>query len=399
MGMDNAHLIPLGDDRFLWIFQDAFLDPDDTRNYISQNSTYLHNVALLQDGNCFGLLHRGTAAAPLAFESGDVEPDTGARFFWPLGGSSAGGLVKIFWAEMQHDPRTPRDTGGILRHPVRTWLAEYDVTTLRRLSIAPAWNDRVTPQWGFAVESNESYSYLFGNSNMLNYWLVGGWFNGPHTATRMYLARVPRDRLARRPEYRTADGWSDDPAAAVPISERFWSENQMQPRLIDGQWVSVTKVDGFAGSELVVDVADEPWGPWTTVQRSPIDPQTTAVETVTYHAMLLPWRDPSGDLIVVLSRNAKVWDVAVNGDPALYRSIVMRVPFPAPEQRVAEAPQATALPATGAAAPVTGAATTGPPPPAPSVSTTSPPTSPPAQTTSTPSSAPTQTEPVTSATG
>ena len=327
MGMDNGHMIPIGGDRFLWIFQDAFLDPLGNQQRIS-GGTYLHNVALLQKGNCFTLIHRGTAAAPLEFEPGDVEPDTRARFFWPLGGSAANGRVKIFWAEMQHDFGSPLVGNGIQRHPVRTWLADYDATSLQRLSIAPAPNPGVSPQWGFAVESDQTHSYLFGNSNMLNYSLVGGWANGPHTVTRMFVARVPRHQLTARPEYRAAAGWSTNAAAAVPISERFYFENQMQPRLIDGRWVSVTKVDGFAGSELVVDVAAQPWGPWTTVQRTTIDTQTTVGAMLTYHPMLMPWRDPSGDLIVMMSRNSADWALASNGDPALYRSIVMRVPFP-----------------------------------------------------------------------
>ena len=72
----------------------------------------------------------------------------------------------------------------------------------------------------------------------------------------MWLARVPRGRLTAAPEYRTADGWSASATDAVPIVDRFFVENPMQPRYLAGQWVSATAVDGYWGDQLAVDVAD-----------------------------------------------------------------------------------------------------------------------------------------------
>ena len=44
----------------------------------------------------------------------------------------------------------------------------------------------------------------------------------------------------------------------------------MQPRFLGGQWVAMTKVDGYWGDELAIDVAADPWGPWTTVIQRPL---------------------------------------------------------------------------------------------------------------------------------
>ena len=68
---------------------------------------------------------------------------------------------------------------------------------------------------------------------------------------------MPRGAFGSPPEYRTADGWSADRGQAVPIVQRFWAENPMQPRFLAGQWVAVTKVDGYWGEELAVDGAAE----------------------------------------------------------------------------------------------------------------------------------------------
>ena len=197
-------------------------------------------------------------------------------------------------------------------------MAVYDATTLQRLDFRPAPNSGVWPQYGFAVASDRRFTYLFGNSNMLNWGREGGFFSTPHSATRMYLARVRRGRLTPEPVYRTARGWSRDPDDAVPISDRFVAANTMQPRFIDGRWIAVTKVDEFVGEDVVStsptnrgdrgDGASLPDAP----TRYPNEAMTT------YQPILLPWPDPSGRLILVLSQNNQGWMHAVV-NPQIYR--------------------------------------------------------------------------------
>ncbi|MBA3287316.1 MAG: hypothetical protein H0U21_04715 [Acidimicrobiia bacterium] len=331
IGFDNAHVMPLGRGRHLWLFTDAFLDYSGVVTDFRQ-SRYQHNVAVLQRGKCFTLLHRNTRAFAYEWEPGDMGRDSHDRFFWPLGGERIGRTLYVFWAEMHNDYPPPAPEDGITRHPERTWLATYDVRTLRRQSFVPAPNSGVFPQYGFAVESDRTHTYLFGNSNLLNFAREGGYMNGPHSATRMYLARVPRGRLTRQPAYRTATGWSPDPGDARAFSSRFWAENQMQPRLMNGVWVSTTKIDGFSGLDVLVEVADEPWGPWREVRRFRT-PTTRNGEPITmYQPILVPWREPNGRMSIVLSRNAHDWDYAVSEDNSVYRPEVTTVPWVRGEQ-------------------------------------------------------------------
>ncbi len=58
LGWDYQHVYPLGDDRYLWLFQDAFLDHSGTRTTLG-TSRFIHNAAMVQDGTCFTLMHRG----------------------------------------------------------------------------------------------------------------------------------------------------------------------------------------------------------------------------------------------------------------------------------------------------------------------------------------------------
>jgi hypothetical protein len=325
-GWDNPHIYPLGGDRWLWLAHDSYVDYTGSANELTDAGLQLQNLAFVQDGRCFSIVHGGRLEAPVNFEPG-VGSVPLKSFFWPLGGELHEGKLHIFWSKTAWDPDLPGPGDGLQRHPLSTWIGVYDPVTLERLSFRRAPNDGVFPQYGFAVASDRRFTYLFGNSNMLNFAREGGYLNGPHSATKMYLARVPRGRLHRQPSYRTATGWSKDASDAVPISERFWAENTMQPRYIDGRWIAVTKVDGFSGRDVVVDVAAKPWGPWKTVQRVRYEGRYGSEGMTSYQPILLPWRDPSGKLIVVLSENRDDWLESV-ANPILYRPAAFTVNWP-----------------------------------------------------------------------
>ncbi len=301
IGHDYQHVYDLGGDRRLWLFQDAFLDHGGTATRLDR-AAFAHNTALLQEGSCFTLLHRGSSAAPTSFEPGTGERRL-SRWFWPLGGETRDGELHVFWAEMSKtaDPTVPDGLGWV---PVRTWLATYRTSDLARVAFRPAPASGTSPIYGYAVASDDAHSYLFGNSFDQNLARQGGYWSCPCSATVMWLARVPRGQLTAAPEYWTGSGWSGQPSDAQPISQRFHAENPMQPRFLDGRWVAATKVDGYWGEELAIDVATEPWGPWTTVIRRPLAPRGGDPLMNTYHAHLMPWLD-GGALVVSVSQNAR----------------------------------------------------------------------------------------------
>jgi hypothetical protein len=69
LGWDYPHIYPLGNNRHLWLFQDAFIDQTGLASRLDQ-AAFVHNAALVQKGSCFTLYHRGTVRAPAAVESG-----------------------------------------------------------------------------------------------------------------------------------------------------------------------------------------------------------------------------------------------------------------------------------------------------------------------------------------
>jgi hypothetical protein len=343
LGWDYQHVYPLGPDRWLWLFQDAFIDHSGLATGLD-GVGFAQNAAMVQNGACFTLLHRGTPSQPSSFEPGAGEVVL-SRWWWPLGGELDGGVLRVFWAEMVHDDTEPPAGDGLPWHPVQTWLATYDAATLTRSSFVRApgsvhTGTKPSPLYGYAVASDDTYSYLFGNTYQQNLTLEGGFWDGPHSATDMWLARVPKGRLDAQPRYWNGTRWVQDATKATPIDSRYWTENPMQPRYLGGQWVAVTKENGFWGDDVAVDVATAPWGPWTTVQQ-------VAVETDpvlnTYGALALPWTNPDGSLVVSLSRNARDMRRDAYPFPERYRPTFLALPFPTPP---ATAAATSAEPAT-----------------------------------------------------
>lgn len=371
IGWDYQHVYPLGGDRYLWLFQDVFLDHTGTVGRLDR-ARFVHNAALLQTGRCFTLLHGGSPATPAPFEVGDGTARALSKWYWPMGGELSGDTLWVFWAEMVKDPYDPAPPDGLGWHPERVHLAGYDRQTLRRTYFQPAPDSSATPIYGYAVSSDGTHTYLFGNTFEQNLVREGGFWNGPHSATAMWLARVPNGRLTDRPEYRTADGWSPNRADAVPIVNRYYTENPMQPRYLDGQWVSATAVDGYWGDALAIDMATQPWGPWTTVHHGPLSPRNGDRLMNTYHAHLLPWRDGYGSLLVTVSNNARNMQRDAWPRPDRYRPMVIYSPY-----------QATPAPPPPVTIPPTDAPTTPPPSPTPTPATVPPTTLPPTTSTTT----------------
>jgi hypothetical protein len=338
IGVDYQHVYALGGGRYLWLFQDTFVDYSGAATRLDQ-ATFMHNSAMLQDGACFTLYHRGALDSPASFEQGSGEVRLG-KWFWPMGGETYAGKLYVFWAEMSKDAGDPAPPNGLGWHPARTWLAVYDARTLARLSFGAAPNTGVAPIYGYAVASDAEYTYLFGNTFEQNLSREGGYFNGPHSATNMWLARMPVGNLSAPLEYRSGDAWTDDAAAATPIVQRSWAEFPMQPRYLNGQWVAATKVNGYWGEQLAIDVANDPWGPWTTVEQRALSPRGGDPLMNTYHAHLMPWLS-GGSLVVSVSQNARNMQRDAWPNPARYRLQFVGSALVAPPPRPAPIPAET----------------------------------------------------------
>jgi hypothetical protein len=273
---------------------------------------------------------------------------------------------------MRKDTFDPKPPDGLGWHPDATFVGTYDPNTLARLDFRQATQGGAAPIYGYAVQSDAEWTYLFANSFEQNLAREGGWLNGPHSGTRMFLGRVPLGQVFDQPEYWTPDGWIGDRRLAVPFLERHWAEFPFQPRLVDGQWIAATAVNGYWGDQFELDVALDPWGPWTTVESRPLVPRGADPKMNTYHAHLMPWRDGFGQAVVSVSNNARDMLRDAWPNPSRYRLMITASPWRVPPpptttttSTTTTVPETTTttttLPATTTTVPETTTTTTTPP--------------------------------------
>ncbi len=330
VGFDTPRVIALPDGRNVWTVQDAFVSPSPgTRSSTLRPPTgFAHNALVVQEGKCFTTLHgpitpgEHCAVSDASYVASDMTA-TCSHWFWPLsGGLDQLGRLAVFYVEMGNDSGAGAATGA---HPIAVWLARFDSATFDLVSFAPAPASAGDVIYGAAVESDSSFSYLFG-------WSYDQ-FNLPDPTSpppsQLFVGRVPLGRFDLQPTYWNGGGWVATRSAAVPIDTApVGATNPMQPRLLDGMWLSVVKPDDWNGSTVRVDVAAAPQGPWTTWQTVTVPTRTLDGRTNTYGASLMPWRSENGNLVVAISNNAWQMDPLAFDNPTLYQPRLFEVAAP-----------------------------------------------------------------------
>ena len=330
VGFDTPHVIALPDGRDVWTVQDAFIsaNPGARSSSLRPPTGFAHNALVVQDGNCFTTLHGPITpgeqcAVGDASYVGQEMTATCSHWYWPLSGDlDQLGRLTVFYVEMANESGGGAALGA---HPVSVWVPRFNSATFNLISFAPASAPAADVVYGSTVESDSSFSYLFG-------WSYDQ-FDLPDPSSpppsKMFVARVPVGRFDLQPAYWNGSAWVASRTAAAAIdTEPDGATNPMQPRLIDGMWISVVKPDDWKGSTVRVDVAPAPEGPWTTSETVTVPTRTDDGRTNTYAAELMPWRSASGNLVVSISNNAWKMDPLAFDNPTLYQPRLFELPAP-----------------------------------------------------------------------
>ena len=333
---DVPHSYPLPDGSVLWIFNDSFLNTKNPSAGINGDSIFVRNVAVKQIGRCFEVVAGPTATAneptttttttdPLVATT-RVKPTsflaTGERkdqvWWWFHGGDVDGDYLHIFVTEMH---QTGAASWGIAFEPAAIALATYNWHTLEFLDLRPAPNAGTHPGYGFSVANDDSFTYLFGQADNLQF---------TRADRRNYVARVPLHQVYSPPTYWNGSNWVDEAAQAVSISTEGSWDHRMTVMHQDDRWIATAKEDDFFGDEFLVLEAPQPQGPWVITQRIPVAPLSSPADGVTYDGLALP-RIVDGRIIVSWSNNQ--YDFArVAPQPRLYRPTFADVTLGAPTQ-------------------------------------------------------------------
>ena len=339
VGFDTTRVIALPDGRYVWTVQDSFVSaaPGARSSSLRPPTGFAHNALIVQDGNCFTTLHGPVTPGPQCAVSdasyvGSELTATCSHWFWPMsGGLDQLGRLTIFYVEMANEFGSGAAPPA---HPVAVWVARFNAATFDLISFALAPASAGDVIYGSAVESEDGFSYLFG-------WSYDQ-FNLPDPTSpppsQLFVARVPQGRFDLQPTYWSGAAWVTNRASAVPIDTNAnQTTNPMQPRLIDGMWLSVVKPNDWNGTAVRLDVAAAPQGPWTTLQTVTVPTRTVDGRTNTYAAHLMPWRSDTGNLVVALSNNAWQMDPLAFDNPTLYqpRLFELTAPSPLPAPQIA----------------------------------------------------------------
>jgi hypothetical protein len=294
-GADYQRAIDLPDGRRLWTFQDAYVERP------RRSDSLVHNVAVVQRGACFQLLHGGTADRPTSWLAADATTPF-EHWFWPLGATLPDdGTVRIFLAELEeHGPHYLANAT-----PIATWVATIDVVTIEPVTLEPA-PDPGPALYGWSVAADAHFAYLYAHC----YRQFGFGFLGHDACTSaVTVARTSHD-LKRPIEYWNGTSWVANPAAAaniVPTAAPDGTPRAINPTQfahLDGRWISVTKEGDWWGSTIYVDVAAQPTGPWTTVAM--VDATAHVDEENTYFASIIAADGDGRGVLIGLSHNR--WD-------------------------------------------------------------------------------------------
>lgn len=310
VGADYARPFALPDGTTLILLQDVFLAPSDAPVATLGTADFAHNAGVQLDAG--GCVVR-TVTGRRAYVGGDLTRNL-SRWFWAMGGGiGADGRLHVFVAELRNPNGTGAASGAV---PVATWRATIDPDSLDVVDLVPA-ADAGVELYGWSVASDADFSYLF--AHCYRQFVPDEWLGHDLSCTGdIRVGRVAAGRFADRPEYFTGSGWSTDPARAAPLA--FPGARNVNPvsiQYIDRRFVSVSKVDDWWGTTILVDTAPAATGPW--VSAGSFEPPAKCDGCNTYFASLMPWRQDDGALVVALSNNA--WDMhaVAFATPSIYR--------------------------------------------------------------------------------
>lgn len=254
IGSDAAYSVDLGAARVLWLFGDTFIAKDASRS--RSNAWFIRNSVAIQAG-----YDPSSATATFAWQTGSSGassffPESGANWFWPLGGIRLPTRLVLFLLEEE------ATTTGLGFQAVST-----KVVFITNADADPSsWvvTDGNLPTFSFpiafgaAVASDGTFVYAFGDEEP-----------GDHS---VYVARFDAATLdsgdASQVSFWTNGAWapptSSPPDVIFPSSSSLDNpptELSVQARA-DGGWLAVHSV-GYGATSIAVRTAPAPQGLWS----------------------------------------------------------------------------------------------------------------------------------------
>ncbi|MFW2335547.1 MAG: hypothetical protein ACN4IE_17250, partial [Ilumatobacter sp.] len=316
VGVDYQRALALPDGRVLWTFQDAAI------RIGGGNIVIVHNIAAVQDGNCFTVRYGGSRAAPRSMFFADRTTPF-ERWFWPLDAAVGDdGRVYVFAAEMEERG------DAYLTHtvPVGTWVAVFDPASDTVVDeLRPP--DSSADLYGWSITSDDEWTYLYAHCYRqfgFDVYIFVKAFDRS-CSTTITVARVPRGRLFDPPRYWDGRAWQPDAGRAVPIitsRDRLINANQFE--WTGAGFVSVNKEGDWWGDTILLAESRSPTGPFSVYRELPAP--VKCAECNSFFATWIPAAAAGRiDNAFVISLAHNRWDGVIT---SLYRPTFHHVPAP-----------------------------------------------------------------------
>ncbi len=298
IGADYQRATPLPDGRVFWMFQDAIVRSPDGALHL------VHNMAMVQDGNCFDVRYGGTPGNPKSFLFANGTIDR-SHWYWPLGATvGADGLLYLFAAEMvEHGARYLEHT-----EPIATRVAVFDLETDDVVgSVSPA--DSSASLYGWSITSDADWTYLYAQCHRQFGWQPFIGYDRECSAI-ITVARVPRGQPLSPLQYWNGTSWGSNSSMAAPIITTTGRRvNSDQFVAAGNRFWSVNKEGDWWGDTVYLSWSRSPTGPFQVYQQLGMQPKCAVCNT--YFATWLPPTAAAGrpgELTFAISNNQ--WDGA-----------------------------------------------------------------------------------------
>jgi Domain of unknown function (DUF4185) len=285
-GADNHTSVPLGGDRYLWLWGDSGSRPIKDRWYTCYFCLKRNTIAIQRGGDpatasvgfSFGSPDPGSPGEPGAFFKPEGDPDPAKNWFWPGDGvRTAQGLYLFLTRGVQADGHLFGKYAGtwLARipnpdDPPARWRVGYQRLPLEVFKVAAPVPGQPAEHvgWGMAVLEARGHLYLYGARNVPS---APGALGGSY----MMLARTEPAAIgdfhrwefydfagaAWRTIGRDAAPGSVEPGAGPYMAPAYSVHYQPSLR----RYVTVNTVLGIS-ADIVVRYADSPAGPWSPAQ-------------------------------------------------------------------------------------------------------------------------------------
>jgi len=302
IGADAAYSVDLGPSpggaRVLWLFGDTFIAKDASRSRSS--SWFVRNSVAIQSGS----YDPSSSAAKIAFSwkttagaASSFFPESGAHWFWPLGGVRLASRLVLFLLEESQTGQGAFGFQAVGTKVVFVTNPDADPST---------WNvtDGNLPTFSFpiafgaAVARDGAYVYAFGDAEP-----------GDHS---VYVARFDAATLdagdASSPLFYDGASWTA--AGTSPPKTIFPSSSALDNpptefsvhKRADGTWLAVHSI-GFGATKVAIRTAPSPQGPWTSPCAAFTPPEASRSNVIEYAAKAHPELS-GGSLVITYATNS-----------------------------------------------------------------------------------------------